>query len=104
MPIQDLSKITGHSLQTLMDYYIDNNISKATREKLRDATNSNAAIKVQQETNFPPSVNSLYESYIRRCIKKNIKYELSTFVQEMKDLGDQNQLNAEQIFWLKEML
>ena len=30
--------------------------------------------------------------------KKNIKYELSTFVQEMKDLGDQNQLNAEQIF------
>ncbi|WP_279507354.1 tyrosine-type recombinase/integrase [Aeromonas veronii] len=104
VPIQDLSKITGHSLETLMNYYIDNNISQATREKLRSATNSNAAIKVQQETNFPPSVNSLYESYVRRCIKKNIKYELSTFVQEMKDLGDQNQLNAEQIFWLKEML
>jgi len=86
VPIQDLSKITGHSLETLMNYYIDNNISQATREKLRSATNSNAAIKVQQETNFPPSVNSLYESYVRRCIKKNIKDELSTFVQEMNSL------------------
>lgn len=103
VPVEDVSKLTGHSLETLFKHYVEKYTSDATAAAI-GSFQSNKEINngfLDQNSNIPETVKEILDAYIDLKAKKGQTPTLHDFIERMKVYRDERSLTPTARLWLE---
>lgn len=104
--LEETSKLTGHSIETLYEFYLDKQLDDDTRAKVSAFQSVEPSSKHQPNYQFasdielPDTVKVLADLFFKAALKKNVKATFKDFIEQMKRFKTNNKLGAIEEMWL----